>query len=479
MQTAFTSLSPEDASAMSEKLKEDGIPFQLTNGGTTIEVPKEKIAETRVGLASSGLPKGGTTGYELFDKQSFGATDFSQRVNYQRALEGELSRTISELEEVESARVHIALGKESVFVDKEKPATAAVIMKLRAGSEITGRQGKGIVRLVAGSVEGLKPDNVTLTDISGNLLTAENGSSFEDDGGSANSNQSAQQKYERDMESRLNGLLAAALGQSKVVTKVAAEMDFDQTEEKSTTYTPVVNGQGIVSEETTADETFEGARAPGGTVGTASNIPGQIGTTASDTATSSYGKGGLTRKYKVNQVDTIKKKAVGTVKRQTVAVLVDGKLTPAETDRVRGIVEAGAGIDIARGDSVRVESLPFNDSVTRKAEEAIAAEGKQAMYLDIVKYALLIVGLVMFFLFLMSRMRRSRDVMGSGEPFFQSPESLEAYAPAQIAAAEQRSVAARNEVAALEAEKKPVEHMVEDRPDDAARLVRAWLKTGN
>lgn len=477
MQIAFTGLDPTDAAAMADQLNEDGIPYSLTDGGRTIKVPEEQIADARIGLASSGLPKGGTNGYELFDDQSFGTTDFTQRVNYRRALEGELSRTLSQMDEVSSARVHIALQQDSLFVEEDEPATAAIILKLNSGV-LSPSKASAVSRLVAGSVEGLDSSNVTITDMAGNLLSGEDGGLNAD--ANASGNQKAKQNYERQMESSLNQMLAVAFGSGKVVTKVTAEMDFDKTEETSTIYQSpeqATGGQGIITKQSTSTETFEGDGGTGATAGTPSNIPAQIAATGGDSGSSSFESNSTDTDFNVNRTDSITVKAIGTVTKQYVAVMVDGAVESGQVAQVEDLVKAGAGIDEARGDIVTVESIEFVETVNSGEAEAMAAEGRRALYTDFAKYGLLALGFILFFLFLMSRMRRSKDVSSVEEPFFQTPDALDSYQPTAMDAGPTLQIP--GELKGSKDNQRSVEELVENRPDEAARLVRSWLKAGD
>ncbi|PIU26027.1 flagellar basal-body MS-ring/collar protein FliF, partial [Candidatus Aquicultor secundus] len=165
----FSNLSPEDASSIVTKLQEKKIPYQLS-GTQTIQVPSDQVYETRIELAGAGLPQGGTVGFEIFDQSNFGLSEFTQKVNYRRALEGELGRTISQIDEIGGARVHIVIPEPSLYTDKENPATASVIIKPKPGVKISDGQVQGIVNLISKSVEGLKTENITVVDTSGNVL---------------------------------------------------------------------------------------------------------------------------------------------------------------------------------------------------------------------------------------------------------------------------------------------------------------------
>src|SRR4051794_38710077 len=167
----YTEMAAEDAGAVVQKLKEAGVPYRLSETGDAVMVPSDRIAEWRLGMAAAGLPKSGRIGFELFDKTNFGATEFTEHINYRRALEGELERSVMALAEVEQSRVHLTLPKESVFIDQQQPAKASVMVKLRPGSEISAQNVLAVTHLVASAVEGLAPDAVALLDMEGRLLS--------------------------------------------------------------------------------------------------------------------------------------------------------------------------------------------------------------------------------------------------------------------------------------------------------------------
>src|SRR5580658_1589254 len=167
----YTAMAPEDAAGVVQKLRETGVEYRLSENGSTVMVPSEKLAESRLALAAAGLPKTGRIGFELFDKSNFGATEFVEHINYKRALEGELERSVMSLAEVEQARIHLTLPKESVFLDQQEPAKASVVVKLRAGAQISPQNVIAVTNLVASAVEGLTPEAVSLVDMDGNLLS--------------------------------------------------------------------------------------------------------------------------------------------------------------------------------------------------------------------------------------------------------------------------------------------------------------------
>src|SRR2546426_7508601 len=231
----FTNLSERDASAIVEALKAEKVTFQLEDGGRAVLVPAERQYELRLALASRGLPEGGGVGFEIFDKQTLGQTDFLQRLNYQRALQGELGRTIGQLGGVEAARVHLALPERSLFVAEDRRPSASVVVKLVPGRTLGRSQVDGIVHLVAASVEGLDADGVTVVDESGRMLTADR---HGDPAGASSTALELQGSVERQIAERVESMLGAVVGRDKAIARVAAALDFARVERTEETYDP-------------------------------------------------------------------------------------------------------------------------------------------------------------------------------------------------------------------------------------------------
>lgn len=234
--TLFVNLEPEDAAKVTDAIKEMAVPYKLENNGRSVTVPKEQLYEMRMQMARLGLPQTGGQGYEIFDKLNLGMTDFVQNLNYRRALEGELSRTIESLQEVERARVHVTIPKPTLFTEKKEEATASVILKLKPGQEINDRQVRGITHLVASSVEGLRARQVSVLDIHGNMLTkgfADNPLAEQTD-----HNMVMQNSVERDLEQKLLDIFQGLLGPNKTRVKISAELDFDHVQKTVESYDP-------------------------------------------------------------------------------------------------------------------------------------------------------------------------------------------------------------------------------------------------
>lgn len=264
-QVLYSNLSAEDAGQVVNKLKEMKVPFQVE--GNAIYVPGNKVYELRLDLAGQGIPQGGGVGYEIFDKTQIGVTEFVQRLNYIRALQGELTRTIQQLAEVDKARLHIAIPEKTIFTEKEEKPTASVVLKLKAGRVLSQEQIGGIVHLVSSSIEGLLPQNVTVIDNMGNLLSKPSAGEALTD---AKQNE-YQRSVDKDYESRLQSMLEGIVGRNKAIVRVTAKIDFTQverTEEKFDPDTTAVRNEQTVQEKS-------GGGQGGGIPGVLSNQPGQ------------------------------------------------------------------------------------------------------------------------------------------------------------------------------------------------------------
>ncbi|MDP8989278.1 MAG: flagellar M-ring protein FliF, partial [Acidobacteriota bacterium] len=208
----YTTLAPEDAAVVIQKLKEGSTEYRLSNNGTTVSVPEDKVAELRLELAAAGVPKSGRIGFEIFDKTNFGMTDFAEHINYRRAVEGELERSVMAISEVEQARVHITFPKESVFSEAQQPAKASVLIKIRAGASLPETAIPAITHLISSAVEGLAPESVSVLDMRGNLL---NRAKRVDSSGGGDSSEAAleyRHKVEQDLTSKLEATLEPLVG---------------------------------------------------------------------------------------------------------------------------------------------------------------------------------------------------------------------------------------------------------------------------
>ncbi|HLK11883.1 MAG TPA: flagellar basal-body MS-ring/collar protein FliF [Candidatus Binatia bacterium] len=362
----FTNLSPHDAAAIVDALRAEKVAFEIEDGGRAVLVPAERLYELRLELASRGLPEGGGVGFEIFDRQTLGQTDFLERLNYQRALQGELGRTIGQLGGVESARVHLALPERSLFVAADRKPSASVVVKLVQGRTLARAQIDGIVHLVAASVEGMDADAVTVVDESGRILTPDR---HGPDGASASGDAlEYQQALERGVEDRIESMLGAVVGRDKVIARVAATLDFARVERTEETYDP---DRTALQQSHTSREQSVGLRPTAGVAGASANLTNDANAAPAAGDAPKSDRRDETQTYEVSKVVSHTVAPVGAVKQLSVAVLVDGtyevkdgKRTfvprPAEEiDRLKALVKNAAGLIDARGDKVEVTSVPF------------------------------------------------------------------------------------------------------------------------
>lgn len=402
----FSDLKPADAQTIVEKLKTENVAYSLSNGGTTIQVPTANISELRLKMAGTGVLSGGHVGFDLFDKTNFGATDFTQQVNYRRAIEGELSRTLEGMDEVESVRVHITPKKESVFSEKEEGAKASVMLRVRQGKELSSERTEAIVSLVASSVEGLDPASVSVMDTRGRLLTSGRGksSSGAGDVGMFNAQLEAKQKFQAESAARVIALLEPVVGEGKVRADVAADIDFSQIEQTEEKYNP--QSQVVRSQQTSQENKSSAlGNALNGAVGVRSNDPTTPPQTT-QTQNNNDQRNATTTNYEIDKTVRRTVGGGGRVNRMTVSVVVDHKTaegvdvarTGEEIQKIQELVAAAVGIDANRGDSVVIQSMAFNRPSEELAASASWLDKNKSLVSAAIKYlALIAVAALIFF----------------------------------------------------------------------------------
>ncbi|GBE27911.1 flagellar M-ring protein [bacterium BMS3Bbin03] len=449
----YSQLNPQEAGTIVEKLKTDKISYKLMAGGTTILVPGKKVYGERIALANQGLPSQGGVGYEIFDKNNIGATDFVQRVNYQRALEGELARTISSLHEVKRARVHLVLPNESLFVKDQKPTTASITLQLNPFNKLSGQQVRGIANLVSSSVEGLHPKNITIIDSYGNILSKmlENDDSM----GLTASQITIQKKVEDYYTKKVQSLMETAVGQGNAIVRVTADLDFNKVQKTFEKYNP--DTTVLRSEETNYQ------------------------LTAGDTANGSGGKvENHIRNYEINKTVQNVVQAVGNIRRLSVAVMVDGsyktikgkngkpirQYVPRSAEEMRklsGVVKSAIGFDAKRHDNINVVNVAFDRSLMENEQAAFAAAGKHAFWADIIRKALyglsILIGLFGLMKIIRSFKMEIRPLKDAELPFGDAEIAHE------IPIETQKKIQIQQKVASL----------TNENPNGAAKLLKAWL----
>ena len=379
----FAGMSADDAAAVVQKLKESGTEYRIKDGdGTTILIPSDTVAETRLQMAGVGLPRTGRAGFELFDKTNLGATEFAEHINYARAVEGELERSIRYLREVEQARVHLTFPKESVFLDSRQPAKASVLLQLKQGAKLSSQNVVAICHLVASAVEGLTPEAVSVVDARGALLSKPRRTGPE--GEMPEAVAEYREKLERDMLAKIQFTLEPLLGSERFRASVAIDCDLTSGEEREETYDPE---QTVVLTSTKTEES-SGSGGAAGVPGTASSLPRPTKTSASGVSTLRRSE---TVGYQPSKTVRQTRIPQGMVKRVSVALLLDHavqwenqggkqvrKLIPTAPETlksVRDLVSAVIGLSAERGDQLVVESLAFES--TLRADPLPANPGPQ------------------------------------------------------------------------------------------------------
>ena len=445
LQPLYANLDSEDASAILSKLKEQKIEYKIASNGSTILIPEQHIYEMRMQMASEGLPRGSGVGFEIFDNTKLGMTAFAQNVNFQRALQGELSRTINKIAEVESSRVHIVLAEKSLFVEEDEPSTASVVLKLRPGKWLTQSQVKGIVHLVSSSVARLNAENVTVVDNNGKLLAGVNQeSSF----GSLTSDQlDYQARVEKNLENRVRTMLESALGENKAIVRLSCSFDFKKQERTEELYLP--DNKVVRSEQLLNETTNEPGKAPQGIPGIRSNVPGdntarqQSGSSSSN---ATFEKKDHTVNYEIGKVISHINDPVGEMTRISIAVLVDGTYkriekkrgkfeweyvprTDEEMTKFENIVKRAVNFDPDRGDKVDIVNIPFETTKLEEEEVAVPEPGLLDLlkkYQPYMKYGFLSLFLILSFLFFVKPLVRwlTEYSFGDMQMFNQLPKTV-------------------------------------------------------
>jgi flagellar M-ring protein FliF len=370
----YTGVSQEDAAAIVQKLKESGVEYRLPEAGGAVLVPSARVAELRLAMAAAGLPKTGRIGFELFDKANLGATEFTEHVNYRRALEGELERSVMSLFEVEQARVHITFPKESVYLEAQEPAKASVLVKIRPGARISPQNVMAIDHLVASAVEGLSPDAVSVLDMNGNLLGRPKASGSLDGSDPEGAILEYRHSVETDLLAKINSALEPLLGPDKFRAGVSVECDFTGADVSEEVYDP---GRTVMASSQRTEDASGGSSASG-VPGTGSNLP---------RPSSRPGSAGnrvtrMTENITYQATRTVRKTRLpaGTIKKMSVAVLVDHDLnwqqektgykkllsapSPEKLKTIKDVVAGVTGLNTERGDQLVVEALPFESTLT-------------------------------------------------------------------------------------------------------------------
>jgi len=466
MSPLFTGLSGEDASAVVDQLTSAGISYEITDGGGTILVPAESVYEQRIALAAEGLPTE-EGGYSLLDDMGMTSSDFQQQVTYQRALEGELAKTVRALDGVSGATVHLALPEESVFTETAAEPTASVFVQAETGKTIDSGSVQAVVNLVSSAVAGMDPLNVSVVDAEGKVLTAAPGSGGAD----------GASEYEKRISGQVEAMLGRVLGAGNAVVSVTAELGRDATQRTSEVFTPA-EGTPPLSETTSTEEYQGGGQAVGGVLGP-DNIAVPNGGEAG-----SYTREDQTSNNAVNKVTEHTTVNPGGVVRQSISVVVDSAAAAGITvEELEDIVAVAAGIDPERGDQVAVAQMAFDTTTADAARQALEAQAEAdaaaaaaAQRDQLIRWGVIAVLVLIVLLALLRRSRRNRrEEIDLGELEVQHLPEPEPLDPDDATAIEPVPETKAIEPDASETARLGVVAMADEDPAAVAERLRQWM----
>jgi flagellar M-ring protein FliF len=497
---AYSGLSEADAGVIVQKLTETNTPYQLKNS-TTILVPSDKVYEVRLQMARDGLPASSTVGFELFDANTLGMNEFTQRVNYQRALEGELERTIGSLSAVSAVQVHLVTPEKSLLTSNQDPTTASVTLKEKQGDGLDKAQIRAIVNLVASSVEGLKPENVVVVDSSGMLLTGGTGSGA--DASQTDAQRAAETSTANEIDRNIQKMLDKILGPDHSTVKSNVTMDWTQREVTSNTYDPTP--AAVRSSQKTNETYTTNGTIPGGIPGASSNLPTPVAQMTAVPGLTNYSKVDETLNYEISMVESHEITSPGKITRITVSVMVDKVTDTKQLESIKAAVTAAAGINAARGDQVVVESMAFDTSTLAAAEETQAKTQQEDMLKSLIPVGVAALGFLILLILVLrtfSKMRKASQTAwqpillpvqqmalnagaGQARPQLQAPdlpqprqELLQNNQPAASRAVEENPVEiTRNNAAYQEDESRTrfIKKLTDENPATVAEIIQVWL----
>jgi len=485
----YGKLSDSEAAKVIAALDDAKVPYKIGSGGSSVLVPSEKVHLMRMQLAGKGIPRSGDgVGFEIFDKPNFGISDFVQRANYIRALQGELARTIAQIDEIESARVMVVMPENRLLIDKEKHPTASVFVRLRSNGQLAPQAINSIRFLVANSVEGLKPNFVSVVDNKGNVLSenVENDSLV----GLTATQLDARRNLEQYLAKKTEGMLEKVLGPDQAIVRVAAEINFDTIQRTEEKFDP----DGQVLRTQTKDESTEDSTtaANNEAVGVSANTPGTSNTTtqASAPVTNMRNKKTTgTTEYEVSKSTSSILQAAGGIKRLSAAVTVAARVegtgaarkmvarTPEELEKLRRIVGNVLGTDTTRGDQITVEELPFNDQLATEVTRTLEIQERREFWWSLARnlaYPALAIGVLLVFLRLFKRTAREdlalgipagRQAAGGGNGNGHGLRPLYG----------ERGGEGAPEVVTVEV----LNQLIKENPQNMTQSIRAWLDRGS
>lgn len=465
-QVLFSGLAQEDTAVIVGKLQEKKIPYKVSPSGDIIYAPADKVPELRMEMAAAGALRGGTVGYEIFDSRTLGATEFEQQINYRRALQGELARTINSLDEVQQSRVHIAIPKDSLFTDQQKKATASVTIKLKPGRTLRPGQIEGITHLVARSVEGLIPDDVIVIDSKGNILSKNQGEARLTH--LSNTQIEYQRNVEKELAAQVQTLLENVVGKGKAVVRVTADLDFRVSEKTEEIYDPestVVRSSQKQSEKTTT---------PTGKASTGGQEREKVDEVVN---------------YEINKVVNKTVMPVGDIKKLSIAVLVDGlyvkndkgqevyqERSKKDLETIEDLVRKSAGFNAARGDQVVVTSMPFTKMDTDTTPPGSAWQSIFYTVLPLVKYVVIAAAMVLFFVWVIRPLIRVMTLPPTLGPTSAGPVRPTETAPPTLGGGPMPSLLGASSEQVTKSETELIRQLAQADPKRFAELLRNWVQ---
>ncbi len=482
--TLYSGLSESDQGEVAQALKAKKIPYRITSGN--IEVPRDQLYETRISLASEGIPKGGVTGFEIFDQQKLGSTEFVQKINYQRALQGELARTIDCLDEVAESRVHLVLPEDSLFKEDQKPPSAAVVIKLRPGARIDQKKLQGIVNLVAATVRGLDESQISIMSTDGQVLfkKGQPDQSFQMN----NAQLERKQRMEDDLRNKIQTMLEQVVGPNKVLARVNLDLDFNRVQIAEEVYNP---DSSVIRSQQRSTEASEG-KEPGakGNPDVPIDLESKLlqNSPQKDASKSKQQQFNRQREivnYEINKTSKQIVQMPGSIKKVSVAVIVDGRYEakpdkdgklketyvprPAqEMKSIEDLVKKAVGYSEIRGDQITVSNIPFATDVS--APGAIKGDNRWVRlfktYQKVLFNAVLILVVMIFVI---------RPLMGRFKQMAEGMKSLPPPAAGQ-GVDEQLTALLLDQPGTKLTIRKQSSALVKHNPDKATEIIRSWLK---
>jgi flagellar M-ring protein FliF len=456
----FTNMQTDNAGKIVEGLKSMKIPYQLTDGGKTVMVPKDQVYEVRLNLATKGLASEGGLGFELFDKSNLGATDFERNINYQRALQEELRRTIVRIDAVSQARVHLVLPEKSAFIDNQRKAQASIVLELKPMVKLQPAQVKGIAELIAGSVGNLSVEDVNIVDSAGRILSG--GINNSETSGLQLTQLELKRNFEKSLEDRIQQLLENIYGSNKIAAMITANLDFNQKEANRVVW----GKEGVIASEQLIQSNTNITNNP-----VAVGDPNRVTPPVNDSEVNTAGVDiSSIKNYEINRVEEKEIFAPGRVLSISTAIAINGELLPAAEMRIKDIVGAAIGFDVNRGDTINVLSTKFDQSGLEeaKAEMAIvdAEEKKHELIDKWMNWGFKGVGVLVFFILCLLLIRALKTRSERSEHIIQQPTSVKNFE-------EQLEQLERKNNYMSEDEK--IRKILQNQPEVAAQIINVWL----